>query len=81
MPSIGTCRGEAARTVQAPYEYDASACIGFLQKYGPNNEGKLSIEQGHAISAGHSFADELATAAGLGVMESIDMNRNDHQTG
>ncbi|MEC8195917.1 MAG: xylose isomerase, partial [Pseudomonadota bacterium] len=36
---------------------------------------------GHAILAGHSFEHEIATAAALGVLGSIDMNRNDYQSG
>ena len=54
---------------------------GFLQKYGLEKEVKLNIEQGHAILAGHSFEHEIATAASLGVLGSIDMNRNDYQSG
>ncbi|MEO8530771.1 MAG: xylose isomerase, partial [Deltaproteobacteria bacterium] len=36
---------------------------------------------GHAILAGHSFEHELALAASLGIFGSIDMNRNDYQSG
>ncbi len=63
------------------YDFDAATCFGFLQKYGLENEVKLNLEQGHAILAGHSFEHELATAAALGVLGSIDMNRNDYQSG
>ena len=63
------------------YDYDAATCYGFLQKYGLENEVKLNLEQGHAILAGHSFEHEIATAAALGVFGSIDMNRNDYQSG
>ena len=63
------------------YDYDAATCYGFLQKYGLENEVKLNLEQGHAILAGHSFEHEIATAAALGVLGSIDMNRNDYQSG
>lgn len=63
------------------YDYDAATCFGFLQKYGLEKEVKLNLEQGHAILAGHSFEHELATAAALGVLGSIDMNRNDYQSG
>ena len=41
----------------------------------------MNIEQGHAILAGHSFEHELALAASLGLFGSIDMNRNDYQSG
>lgn len=63
------------------YDYDAATCFGFLQKYGLEKEVKLNLEQGHAILAGHSFEHELATASALGVLGSIDMNRNDYQSG
>ena len=45
------------------------------------NEVKVNIEQGHAILAGHSFEHEIALASSLGVFGSIDMNRNDYQSG
>lgn len=63
------------------YDYDVATCFGFLQKYGLEREVKINIEQGHAILAGHSFEHEIATAAALGVFGSIDMNRNDYQSG
>ena len=63
------------------YDYDAATCIGFLRKYGLENEVKLNLEQGHAILAGHSFEHELALAAAEGMLGSIDMNRNDYQSG
>jgi len=63
------------------YDYDAATCYGFLQKYGLEGEVKLNLEQGHAILAGHSFEHEIATAVALGVFGSIDMNRNDYQSG
>ena len=63
------------------YDYDATTCIGFLRKYGLENEVKLNLEQGHAILAGHSFEHELAVAAAEGMLGSIDMNRNDYQSG
>jgi len=63
------------------YDYDVATVYAFLQKHGLENEVKLNIEQGHAILAGHSFEHELALAASLGVLGSIDMNRNDYQSG
>ena len=63
------------------YDYDAATCIGFLRKYGLENEVKLNLEQGHAILAGHSFEHEIAVAASEGMLGSIDMNRNDYQSG
>jgi xylose isomerase len=63
------------------YDYDVATVYGFLRKYGLENEVKVNIEQGHAILAGHSFEHELATANALGIFGSIDMNRNDYQSG
>ena len=63
------------------YDYDTATVYGFLKDFGLENEVKLNIEQGHAILAGHSFEHELAMAASLGVLGSIDMNRNDYQSG
>lgn len=63
------------------YDFDAATCYGFLKKYGLENEVKLNLEQGHAILAGHSFEHEIATAAAHGILGSIDMNRNDYQSG
>jgi len=63
------------------YDFDAATCIGFLRKYGLEGEVKLNLEQGHAILAGHSFEHELAVAASEGMLGSIDMNRNDYQSG
>jgi len=63
------------------YDYDAATCIGFLRKHGLESEVKLNLEQGHAILAGHSFEHELAVAGANGMLGSIDMNRNDYQSG
>jgi len=63
------------------YDYDVATVYGFLKRFGLEKEVKLNIEQGHAILAGHSFEHELALANALGVFGSIDMNRNDYQSG
>jgi xylose isomerase len=63
------------------YDFDVATVYGFLKRYGLEKEVKLNIEQGHALLAGHSFEHELALAASLGVLGSIDMNRNDVQSG
>ncbi len=63
------------------YDYDVATVYGFLKKFGLEKEVRLNIEQGHAILAGHSFEHELALANALGVFGSIDMNRNDYQSG
>lgn len=63
------------------YDYDVATVYGFLQRFGLEKEVKVNIEQGHAILAGHSFEHELAMARELGILGSIDMNRNDYQSG
>ena len=63
------------------YDYDVATVYGFLKAHGLENEIKLNIEQGHAILAGHTFEHELALANALGIFGSIDMNRNDYQSG
>ncbi len=63
------------------YDYDVATVYGFLKEFGLEGDVQMNIEQGHAILAGHSFEHELATAAALGIFGSIDMNRNDYQSG
>ena len=63
------------------YDYDVATVYGFLVQFGLEKEVKVNIEQGHAILAGHSFEHELALATSLGILGSIDMNRNDYQSG
>jgi xylose isomerase len=63
------------------YDYDVATVYGFLKEYGLEKEVQVNLEQGHAILAGHSFEHELAMASALGIFGSIDMNRNDYQSG
>jgi xylose isomerase len=63
------------------YDFDVATVYGFLREFGLEAEVKVNIEQGHAILAGHSFEHEIALAASLGIFGSIDMNRNDYQSG
>jgi xylose isomerase len=63
------------------YDYDVATVYGFLKDFGLENDVKVNIEQGHAILAGHSFEHELSLAGALGIFGSIDMNRNDYQSG
>ena len=63
------------------YDYDVATVYGFLKDFGLEDEVQMNIEQGHAILAGHSFEHELAMARELGIFGSIDMNRNDYQSG
>ena len=63
------------------YDYDVATVYGFLKDFGLEGEVQVNIEQGHAILAGHTFEHELALARELGIFGSIDMNRNDYQSG
>ena len=63
------------------YDFDVATVFGFLQKYGLDKEVKCNIEVGHAFLANHSFEHELAVAASVGLLGSVDANRNDLQSG
>ncbi len=63
------------------YDHDVATVWGFLQQYGLEKEVKVNIEANHATLAGHSFEHEIALAAALGILGSIDMNRGDEQSG
>jgi len=63
------------------YDFDVATVYGFLKRYGLENEVKVNIEANHATLSGHSFEHEIATAAALGILGSLDMNRGDPQLG
>jgi xylose isomerase len=63
------------------YDYDVATVFGFLQRFGLEKEVKVNIEVGHAVLAGHSFEHEVAMARALGLLGSLDANRNDYQSG
>ena len=63
------------------YDHDVATVYGFLKRHGLEGEVKVNIEEGHAVLAGHSFEHEIALARALGIFGSIDMNRNDRQSG
>ena len=63
------------------YDFDVATVYGFLKRHGLEGEVQVNIEQGHAILAGHSFEHEIAMAQALGIFGSVDMNRNDYQSG
>lgn len=63
------------------YDYDVATVYGFLKRHGLEDQVQVNIEQGHAILAGHSFEHEIALARALGIFGSVDMNRNDYQSG
>ena len=59
------------------YDYDAATAIGFLRRYGLDNDFKLNIEANHAALAGHTFQHDLRVAADNGMLGSIDANQGD----
>ena len=63
------------------YDHDAATVYGFLARHKLLGEVKLNIEANHATLAGHSFEHEIATAAALGLLGSVDANRGDPQNG
>jgi xylose isomerase len=63
------------------YDFDVATVYGFLRKYDLETKVKCNIEVGHAFLANHSFEHELALAASLGILGSVDANRNDLQSG
>ncbi|SDI23454.1 xylose isomerase [Aliiruegeria lutimaris] len=63
------------------YDYDVNTVYSFIKEFDLEGEVAMNIEQGHAILAGHSFEHELAMAAAFGILGSIDMNKNDYQSG
>ncbi len=63
------------------YDFDAATSIGFIHKYGLQDDFKLNIEVNHATLAQHTFEHELAVAANDGMLGSIDANRGDYQNG
>lgn len=63
------------------YDFDAATSLGFIHKYGLQNDFKLNLEVNHATLAGHSFEHELQVAVDAGMLGSIDANRGDYQNG
>ncbi|MCL6271896.1 xylose isomerase [Sansalvadorimonas sp. 2012CJ34-2] len=63
------------------YDYDVATVYGFLKQFGLEQEVKVNIEVNHATLAGHTFQHEVATAASLGILGSIDANRGDLMLG
>ena len=63
------------------YDFDVATVAGFLRRFDLEREVKLNIEVGHAVLAHHSFEHEVALASALGLLGSVDANRNDYQSG
>ncbi|MBN1779537.1 xylose isomerase [bacterium] len=63
------------------YDFDSATVIGFLNKYGLQDDFKINIENNHATLAGHSFAHEVQTACDAGLLGSLDVNQGDPHNG
>ncbi len=59
------------------YDFDTATVYGFLKHFGLENEVKVNLEANHALLAGHTFEHEITTAASLGILGSLDINRGD----
>ncbi|HBQ63884.1 MAG TPA: xylose isomerase, partial [Clostridiales bacterium] len=59
------------------YDFDVATVIGFLRKYGLDQDFKFNVEANHATLAGHTFQHELCLARVNGMFGSIDANRGD----
>lgn len=63
------------------YDFDAATVVGFLNKFGLQDDFELNLETNHATLANHTFAHELQVAADNNMLGSIDANRGDYQNG
>lgn len=59
------------------YDFDVATVLGFLRKYGLENDFKMNVEANHATLAQHTFQHELRVAAVNGAFGSIDANQGD----
>lgn len=63
------------------YDFDSTTVIGFLRKYGLENEFKLNIEANHATLAQHTFQHELNMCRINNMLGSVDANMGDCMLG
>ncbi len=63
------------------YDFDAATVVGFLNRFGLQDDFELNLETNHATLANHTFAHELQIAADNNMLGSIDANRGDYQNG
>ncbi|MDF2878761.1 MAG: xylose isomerase [Clostridia bacterium] len=63
------------------YDTDSATVLGFLRKYGLENEFKLNIEANHATLAGHTFEHDIHVARINNALGSIDANMGDPNLG
>jgi len=63
------------------YDFDTATVIGFLNKYGLQDDFKVNIENNHATLAAHTFAHEVQTAYDNDMFGSLDINQGDPHNG
>jgi len=63
------------------YDFDTATTIGFLKKYGLDEDFKINIENNHATLAQHTFAHEVQTAVNANLLGSLDINQGDPHNG
>ena len=63
------------------YDYDAATTIGFLRRFGLQDDFSCNIEANHATLAGHTFAHDLLVSSNAGMLGSVDANQGDAQNG
>lgn len=59
------------------YDFDVATVLGFLRKYGLENDFKMNVEANHATLAQHTVQHELRVARINNVFGSIDANQGD----
>ncbi|MFP3959476.1 MAG: xylose isomerase [Spirochaetaceae bacterium] len=63
------------------YDFDVSAIMAFLHKYGLFDRFKINVEQNHAILAGHTYAHEVRLARINDKLGSLDANEGSYLLG
>ncbi len=63
------------------YDFDTATVIGFLNKYGLQDDFKVNIENNHATLAQHTFAHEAQVAYDNKMFGSLDINQGDPHNG
>lgn len=63
------------------YDSDSATVLGFLKKYGLEDDFMLNVEANHATLAGHTFQHDLQVASDAGMLGSLDINRGDPSLG
>lgn len=63
------------------YDFDVAAVHAFLQRYDLTADVRVNIEVNHATLGGHDFGHEVAYAAAVGLLGSVDANTGDDRLG